>query len=264
MVAEHVRGRRGRARPTLTRGETAQLATYIAAQIMRTPGHRRQEELMTDYAVRTHHRTMPGINNLEVVPTPNQHLNYMCRTLPLMTAAFLGRPITLITLDAPLFITCDEPVIGHSDTDHVQHLPSCAQTNRKRRKNQRKPSRTRRRKADILHIYPTHTPPAAAPEAALALTPRTLLVIGVPGEAAAVPIRLTATDANDLADYINGRLVEQAFNWIAAHPDHPTFETMALPAPGPLLNVCDGGTAIAKSLAGPPMPRRPALLGRIR
>lgn len=252
-----------RPRP-LTASEQMHIATYLALQVMRTPRHRREEELMTDYTVRTQHRDQPGIRNLEVVPTPNQHLKYMCRSLPLMTRAFLGRPITIVTLDAPLFITCDDPVIGLTDTDHVIHLPSCAKNTRRRRKDARKPSRNRSRNADILHIYPTHPPAAATPQAALTLSSYALLVVGPQGEFAGDPTHLTGAGAEEAAALINARLAGQAYGWVAAHPDHPTFMSMNFPEPGPLMNVCDGGTAIAARLTGPPSPRNPALLGRRR
>jgi hypothetical protein len=196
---------------------------------------------MTDYMVRTRHRDQPGIRNLEVVPTPNQHLKYMCRSLPLLTQAFFSRPITVVTLDAPLFITSDDAVIGLTDTDHVTHLPSCAKNTRRRRKDARKPSRNRSRNADILHVYPTHPPPAATPEAVLTLSPYALLAVGPRGEVADGPMHLTGTEAEEIAAFVNARLVDQALDWVAAHPDHPTFTSMDFPEVGPLVNVCDGG-----------------------
>jgi hypothetical protein len=75
---------------------------------------------------------------------------------------------------------------------------------------------------------------------------------------------LTGAEAVALADDVNGRLIEQAYEWVAANPGYPTFHELPFPAPGPIIQVCDGGTAMSRDLDRPPSPRRPSLLGRDR
>jgi len=250
----------------LDENESMRVALFVAFHLVRTPRHRREGELMGDYLARTQHRHVPGIGQVRVVPDPNHHLQYMTKVVFRLSDVFYGRPTTLVTIDQPLFITCDEPVIlvTDGDRDHVRHLPACGKTARRRRKDAKKPSRNRRRKADILHVYPTRPGAAQAFEVALPLTPRTLFVMGPRNENRPIHRTLTGAEAVALAYDVNGRLIVQAYDWVAASPAHPTFRGLPFPAPGPIIQVCDGGTAMSRDLDGPPSPRRPSLLGRDR
>lgn len=254
-----------RPRP-LEENESMHVALFIAFQLLRTPRHRREIELMGDYVIRTQHRHVPGISQVRAVPEPNLHLELMTKTVYRLSDVFYGRPTTLVTIDQPLFITGDEPVIlvTHGDRSHIRHLPTCGKTTRQRNKDARKPSRNRRRNTDTLHVYPTRPGAAQAAEVGIPLTPHTLLVIGPPGETRPLHQTRTGAEAVTLADDVNSRLTAQAFNWVAAHPAHPTFRDMPLPAPGPIIQVCDGGTGLSRSLDQPPSPRSPSLLGRDR
>src|SRR4051794_25051961 len=112
---------------------------------------------MGDYLIRSSRPDIRGITEVRVVPDPNLHLDYLTKNAPKVAQAFFGRPATLITIDQPLFITCDEPVIlrTRGDASHVRHLPSCAEAQRRRKKDARKPSRSRVRNADTVHVYPS-------------------------------------------------------------------------------------------------------------
>jgi hypothetical protein len=102
------------------------VALFVAFQLLRTPRKRRETELMGDYLVRTQHRHVRGMSQVRVVPDPNFHLEYMIKAVFNLSEVFYGRPTTLVTIDQPLFITCDEPVILVTDGDrnHVRHLPT--------------------------------------------------------------------------------------------------------------------------------------------
>jgi hypothetical protein len=254
-----------RPRP-LAANESMRVALFLAFQLLRTPRHRREVELMGDYIVRTQHRHVRGISQVRVVPDPNFHLEYMTKAVFKLSEVFYGRPTMLVTLDQPLFITCDEPVVlvTYGDRSHIRHLPSCSKTARRRAKDAKKPSRNRRRNADTLHVYPTRPGAAQAVEVGLPLTPRTLFVIGPRGENRPLHQAVTGAEAVALADEVNGRLIAHAYEWVAANPVHPTFRELTFPAPGPIIQACDGGTAISRDLDQPPSPRRPSLLGRDR
>jgi hypothetical protein len=95
-----------------------------------------------------------GINQVRVVPEPNEHLNHMTKSVFKLSEVFFGRPTMLITIDQPLFITADEPVIyvTAGDQSHVRHSPNCF-------KNQT--SRGSRRTTG-QHLRRLHVPPVAA------------------------------------------------------------------------------------------------------
>lgn len=250
----------------LEESESMRVALFVAFQLLRTPRKRRETELLGDYLVRTQHRHVRGISHVRVVPDPNFHLEYIMKAVFRLSEVFYGRPTTLVTIDQPLFITCDEPVIlvTYGDRSHVRHLPTCGKTTRRRMKDAKKPSRNRRRKADTVHVYPTRPGAAQAIEVGLPLTPQALLVIGPHNQNRPLRRTLAGAEAVSLADDVNGRLIANAYEWVAAHPAHPTFNELPFPAPGPIIQVCDGGTAISHDLNQPPAPRRPSLLGRDR
>ena len=54
--------------------------------------------------------------------------------------------------------------------------------------------------------------------------------------------RLPPQLARQLAEYVNAALVGQAYQWVAARPDHPSFRDWTFPPPGPLTGVCNGGS----------------------
>jgi hypothetical protein len=254
-----------RPRP-LDENESMRVALFIAFQVLRTPRQRRETELMGDYLVRTQHRHVPGIDQVRAVPDPNFHLDYMTKAVVKLSEVFYGRPTTLVTIDQPLFITCDEPIIlvTHEGRSHIRHLPTCGNTAKQRKKDARKPSRNRRRNADTIHVYPTRPGAAQAVEVGLPLTPQTLLVLGPRGENGLLHRALIGADAVALADDVNQRLIAQAYDWVAANPSHLTFRELPFPEPGPIIQVCDGGTGMSRDLNQSPSPRRPSLLGRDR
>jgi hypothetical protein len=140
----------------LSPGESMALALYLSFQLVRTPRHRRETELLADHSIKlVNQHKMPNPADWVVVPHPNLHIGYMASLAFKAAEIFYGRPVTLVTLDRPLFITCDEPVILVVESDHVQHMPACFKTTRQRIKAAKRPSRGRRRNWDILHYYPT-------------------------------------------------------------------------------------------------------------
>ncbi len=239
-------------------------ALFLAFQLLRTPRHRRHIEQMGDYVAKISNPNVRGIAQVRIVPEPNLHLDYMTKTVFKLSEAFYGRPTMLVTIDEPLFITCDEPVIlvTNGDQSHVRHLPTCFKSARRRAKDARKPSRNRRRKADTFHGYPTRPGAAQAVEVALPLTPRTLFVVGPRGANGPLHRAANGAEAIALAEDVNEHLIVQAYQWVAANPGHPTFHDMLLPSPGLIVQVCDGGSVFSRDLDQPPSPRGPALLGR--
>jgi hypothetical protein len=247
----------------LDQDEHLSVSIFLAFQLVRTPRHRREFELMGDYLIRSTNASTPDIGEIRVVPDPNLHLEYFTRSAPRLAEALFGRPSVLVTIDRPLFITGDEPVILEmpDGVSHVQHLPTCSPPDRRGLR------RSRRREnlayGDTVHTYPNRPGVEQAAEVAIPLTPQALLVLGTKAEPQGPPhYHLAGADAMSLADKVNGRVLLYAYQWVAAHPEHPTFAGMVFPDLEPVIRVCDGGSQFAHDLDRPPDPRQPQLLGR--
>jgi hypothetical protein len=242
-------------------GESMALALYLSFQVVRTPRHRREMELLADYSTKliNQHR-LSNPTEWVMVPHPNLHISYMGSAAFKLAETLYGRPVTLVTLDRPLFITCDEPVILAVEGDHVRHVPACFKTTKQRIKASKRPSRHRRRNWDIVHCYPSRPGLGQATAVAVPISPRSILVLGPKTSPAPLHVRLNGVDATEFADEVNRRLIDQAYVWAAANPDHATFADMEFPPPQPILRACDGGTAMARALDRPPEKRNPERL----
>lgn len=260
-------------RRPFTPDEQAQVAQFVAFQLVRGVRTRREQELMAEYSVKTlaagqadgrdGRPSAADIAKVRVVPHPNHHLKMLGYLAQEAHAALADRPLCMIEVDRPLFIVCDEPVLVIGGDDEG-HQPECFLSERQRR---RQRGRTFAPGApevsELVHLRPTRpSGVGVAEEVAMPLSPRQLLLFGPRGGRLLSSLRLSGADADELAADVQQRLLQQAYVWVAAHPDHQPFESLELPEPGPLLEVCDGGTPLAQSLRGAPSPRGPERLRR--
>jgi hypothetical protein len=86
----------------------------------------------------------------------------------------------------------------------------------------------------------------------MTLTPSALLVLGRAGEEPVPEVFFRGDAARELAEDVNAALVAQAYEWVAARPDHPSFRDWRFPPPGPLIGVCDGGSVMSQQLKSAP------------
>jgi Protein of unknown function (DUF4238) len=103
-----------RAPVPLTVDERMTLATFVAMQNVRGLRTRRQTELLANYHLHVvHEGTKLGkkLTGLTAVPHPNEHIR-LFSVAEAFATALMRRPVTRITLDAPLLITGDEPVLS--------------------------------------------------------------------------------------------------------------------------------------------------------
>jgi hypothetical protein len=241
--------------------DQAAVVQFLAFQLTRGLRKRRELELMADYTAKLQagqQLTRREIESLNVMPHPNLHLEMMCKTAEHLAPYISDRPVALIVLDRPLLITSDEPVMLNLGENHVVHQPDCFIT--------KKELARRRREADgaysqIIHIYPSRPSGVAkAMEIALPLTPRSIMFLGPPGASSEPYLSLRGDEADRLACEANNNVISQALDWVAANPEHPTFPSLDFPPPDPLIQVCDGGSAMSQKLKTPPEPRMPRLL----
>jgi hypothetical protein len=159
----------------------------------------------------------------------------------------LPKPEQIARIDAPLFVTCDEPVLVDND-DHVQHLPECSLTREqlRRRKRATASGATYRQ---IIHVWPTRPAGVQVADAiAMPLTPSALLVLGRAGEQPVPEVFFHGDEARELAEDVNAALVAQAYEWVVAQPDHPSFRDWMFS----LIGVCDGGSVMSQQLRSAP------------
>lgn len=65
---------------------------------------------------------------LKFVPHQNEHIGHIQETTEPLAQELYGRPVALVTVDRPLFLIGDEPVIMNIVGNHVRHLPECSIT----------------------------------------------------------------------------------------------------------------------------------------
>lgn len=185
----------------------------------------------------------------------------MCKTAETLAAYVVSRPLTVVSLDQPLMITGDEPVVLNVGEDYVQHKPDCFITKEELARREREARKAGREYSQVVHVYPTRPSGVArALEIALPLTPRSILILGPQGATGEPRARLRGGEAEGLSSMINESIIAQSLSWVAAHPAHPYLASVGFPAPGPVIAVCDGGSVISDQLKDAPEPRRPQLL----
>jgi hypothetical protein len=239
----------------LTEAQQVTLCQFLAFQMMRGPRKRREVELQADYAAKLQAGdalTEQDLQRITAVPHPNEHIQLMGPVSFEIFRCLLPRPVQVARIDAPLFVTCDEPVLVDND-DHVQHTPECSITRAELRRRINRAVAAGTTYRQVIHVWPTRPAGVQVADAiAMPLTPKALLVLGRPGEQPVPEIFFRGDQARELAEDVNTALVGQAYEWVAARPDHPSLRDWTFPPPGPLIGVCDGGSAMSQRLKSAP------------
>jgi hypothetical protein len=239
----------------LTAAEQTTLCQFIAFQMVRGPRKRREMELQADYAIKLQagdQLTEKDLREITAVPHPNEHIRLMGPLSYNIFRYLIPRPVQIARIDAPLFVTCDEPVLVDND-DHVQHLLECSLTREQIRRRRKRAKAAGATYQHPIHVWPTRPAGVQVADAiAMPLTPSALLVLGRAGEPPVPGVIFRGDEARELADDVNAALVAQAYEWVAAHPNHLSFRDWTFPPPGPLIGVCDGGSVMSQQLRSAP------------
>lgn len=231
--------------------ERLKLDTYTAAQAVRGMRVRRQHELIVDYGIKLTNRgnlSDEELRDLSFVPHQNDHVKIFKE---LAEAAFLrlaDRPAFIVKLDSPLFVISDEPVALIDPGEPMEGSSGAF-------------SRTSGGDQGLIHFSSPGRRAGidGAEEVVLPLSPRAALVYGARGTRASsvsLPFRLYKAEASEAAEEVNALQIENAIDWVAAHPSHPTFRGLSFSAPRPLVQIEDGGSSIAQQ-TGSDRRRRP-------
>lgn len=222
--------------------ERFKIDTFVAMQSVRGMRQRRAYELIADYGIKLLNQenlTADDIENLSIVPHPNEYIQMSAKLSERAHETLAARPVTLVRIDRPLFIIGDEPVLLLRDDSSM-------------------PEASRRG-------YPELTGPGIEPENVIQLqsggglgmgnadavimpmSSRAALVYGPTGHSGSTaPRAFRGDEADEAAAEVNAAVLRRAVSWVAASPQHPTFHDMTFPPPVPLLQIADGGSAIAQ------------------
>lgn len=220
----------------LTPDERLVLDTFVSFQFVRGMRSRRMMELIADYGMKLLHQgeLAPGdIQNLSIVPHPNDHL----RSLPsLSEKAFehiAPRPVLFVRLDRPLLYISDEPVVFAGDGSG----PDRAEIARKHDVPVEDVIHTRANRGVGL---------ATASSIMVPVSPDAVIIYGDIGEHWVAPrVLLRGTDAAEMAEDLNARIIASAIDWVAAHPSNAEFPELSMPDPVPIMTVSDGGSELS-------------------
>jgi hypothetical protein len=228
-----------RPRP-LSDSERFKIDTFVSMQYVRGMRVRRGLEIMTDYGMKLVNQdklSVTDIDELDIVPHSNDHLRMMA---PLLERAFdelATRPLTIVTIDQPLFITGDEPVV-------LLHEGARSKVNPNGYANVSGPGIDPR---DVVQFHSPRGGFAEANEIALAVSPTAVLVYGPKHDGSPVSAHLiTGSAAVAAANEHTATVVDGAIDWVAAHPDHAAFRSMKMPPPVPIMTIIDGGSQMAR------------------
>src|SRR5579863_5834347 len=169
----------------VTEAEKETLCQFLAFQMVRGPRKRREMELQADYLAKLQagdELTEQDLVEITAVPHPNEHIKLMGSLSFAIYRYLLPRPVQLVRIDAPLFVTCDEPVLVDND-DHVKHQPECLITAKEMRRQRLEADAAGTTYNQHIHVWPTRPSGVQVADAiAMPLTPSALLILGRPGE----------------------------------------------------------------------------------
>jgi hypothetical protein len=223
----------------LTKEERFKIDTFVSMQYVRGMRVRRGIEIMTDYAMKLVNQdklSVADIDELDIVPHSNDHLRMISGLSEHSFEELAGRSLVLVTIDQPLLITGDEPVVLVHEAPRPKIKPNGYA-------NVAGPGIDPR---DIVQFHSPRGGLSEANEIAIAVSPTALVVYGPRAERREVPTqRITGGAAVAAAKEHNGHLLDGAIDWVAAHPGHRWFATMKMPPPVPIVTILDGGSQMA-------------------
>lgn len=250
------------------------LARFAALQVVRTPRHRRESELLGEWYVKTVARGRVSeevLRTIEVTPHPNDSLRMLGGLAESMFPLFASRPLALVTLSEPALLISDEPVVVNAPSN-VHHVPDCFRSDeeieerlRRRRRRDRKQRDKPGLRGRTVHFFPTvNRGIGVAEEIALPVSPEAALVWGPlrdgPFFGPLVRQHLSRNNSIEFADSLNAAVCAQALDWIVSRRDDSSFSAREMPLMGPIISVCDGKNAAADSVNVVPRRIRPRRL----
>lgn len=226
--------------------ERLAIDTLVSTQAVRGHGMRRVGEVLTDYYVKFTNQDKLSEEHLteyEFVPHQNDLLNEAMQKAQGIHEFLRDRDCMLVTLDRPLLVTCDEPVLVFREDD----APHKAQ--RSLKGIPRSVPGAEVAPQDLIRISGSHLDGIATAEMiAMPIGPKAAIVYNARGTSGEQRdhFKLNGEEATAFAGYVLEGCVKNACAWIVAHPEHRTIATIRLPRPKAPLIIDDGGTPMSK------------------
>lgn len=210
------------------------LDTFVAVQALRGMRTRRAMELVADYGMKLVNQdkiSAEEIQQIEIVPHQNEHIEFMHRASETLADHLSHRPVSVATLDAPLLIIGDEPVVltprdGAPKGDLRDRL-----------------------RIEGEHVAPENLVQISnshgvgfhdADEVILPLSPCHALVYGPAGARLdSMSWSVEGGAAVKVAHEVNRLQAKNAFGWVATHPDGPHLAQIPWPKPTPAVTIYD-------------------------
>lgn len=210
------------------------LDRFVAVQALRGMRTRRAMELIADYGMKLVNQDKIGaeeIRQIEIVPHQNEHIQFMHRASETLADHLSHRPVSVATLDAPLLIISDEPVVLTPRDD----APKGDLCDRLRVVGERVAPE------NLVQISNGHDVGLHdADEVILPLSPRHALVYGEVGSRwDSMVWNVEGGAAAKVAHELNRLQTMNAFGWVATHPDGPHLAQIPWPKPTPAVIIYD-------------------------
>lgn len=211
------------------------LDTFVAVQALRGMRTRREMELIADYGMKLVNQDKfdaAEIEDLEIVPHQNEHIEFMHRASEQLRAHLAERPVAVARFESAVLTIGDEPVV----LAPRDGAPKGDLRNRLRILGERVPA------ANLVQLSNGRDVGFNdADEVILPLSPRHALVYGAP-QAPPWPSPVFDVDtrqATQIARELNRLQARNAFGWVAAHPDGPHLAQVPWPPPAPAVKIYD-------------------------
>lgn len=242
VIGQHLESSGFRRDRLLTSAERFAVDTFVGVQSVRGMRTRRSMELVAEYGVKFMGEELldpDELQNLQVVPHQNEHIDYLHRASETVAQALSPRPVTIVQLDAPLLIIGDEPVVltprdGAPKGDHRNRLLIGGE---------RVPAENLVQMSNGLGVGLDD-----ADEVILPLSPSHALVYftsELPSPSRSMRWSVAAREAKRIAWEMNRLQAQTAMSWVAAHPAGPHLAQIAWPPPVPAVTIFDNRSAAA-------------------
>ena len=210
------------------------LDTFVAVQVLRGMRTRRAMELVADYGMKLVNQdkiSAEEIQQIEIVPHQNEHIQFMQRASETLADHLSHRPVSVATLDAPLLIIGDEPVVLTPRDD----APKGDLRSRVRIDGERVAPENL-----VLISNGRDVGFHDADEVILPLSPRHALVYGEVGSRwDSMVWNVEGGAAKKIAHEVNRLQAKNAFGWVATHPEGPHLAQIPWPKPTPAVTIYD-------------------------
>lgn len=219
---------------------------FVAFQFVRGPRLRRTNEIVADYGVKFLNQgklSRADLDELEFVPHQNEHIQLMAKLAEKIVVRLAQRAACIVTLDRPLLVICDEAVLLDPPDDFTYDDEA-------RRDRDRIARSVDAAAEDIVQLRGgTGVGIVDAAAIFMPVGPRHAIIYGSPGVAGDTPhFSLQGADATGFADEVIRLSLDQAVDWVVAHPEHPDFADRVMPPMTPPMAIFDGGTPMSRRL----------------